>query len=370
MASSKHVQLVRKGAKAIAEWRRQHPGGRLNLPYAELSHIDLTGADLRFADLEGADLSQANLHGADLAGAKLLEADLSNANLSNANMILAVLRYADLSGAKVVSAQLLHADLTQAVLDGADLSGSVLDEADLEAVTVVKTRFSGTEFGYTRLPDIDFSAAIGLLSARHHDPSFVGVTTLVDTVRGAGNRLTRSLEGFFRGAGVPQELLNVLPKIVSEIKYSPCFISYGQPDLKFAKRLRRDLLARGVSCWLYDADKTVGKLTWGEIEEKLDEYQWMIVLCSLKALIRDGFKKEVDRQIDKNPTKLIPASLDDDWMRNGFKAEWAGRDLKAWLKDRNYVDFANKPYEEALEELLMGLTRPTSQKARRSKRSS
>ncbi len=34
-----------------------------------------------------------------------------------------------------------------------------------------------------------------------------------------------------------------------------------------------------------------------------------------------------------------------------------GRDLKPFLLDRNYADFANLPYEEALERLLTGLRR-------------
>jgi len=370
MANPEHVKIVRQGADAIAEWRQQQPGTQLDLIYADLSGIDLRRADLGFADLEGADLSQANLHSANLAGAKLIEAGLSRADLSNANLITAILKYADLSNAILVSAQLVHADLTLAVLDGAVFAETELAEADLEGASVIKTSFRGAQFGYTRLPDIDLSTATGLASARHRDPSLVGVRTLIDSVRGAGNKLTRGLETFFRGAGVPQELLSVLPKIVSDIKYLPCFISYGQPDLRFAKRLRNDLVARGVSCWLYDADKTVGRPTWSEIEEKLVEYEWMVVLCSVRALIREGFKKEVDKQIDKNPGKLIPVSLDDDWTRDGFKAEWAGRDLRGWLKERNYVDFANTPYEEALRELLKGLRRPEVRKPRRSRKSS
>jgi TIR domain/Pentapeptide repeats (8 copies) len=368
MANPEHVALVRQGADAIAEWRQRQPGARLDLSGADLRGMDLRHADLGFADLEAADLSQADLRAANLAGAKLIEADLSRADLSNANLIIAILRYADLSNAILTSAQLVHADLTLAVLDGAVLADAELAEADLEGASVIKTSFRGAKFGYTRLPDIDLSTATGLASAMHYDPSLVGVRTLIDSVRGAGNKLTRGLEKFFRGAGVPQELLSVLPKIVSDITYLPCFISYGQPDLRFAKRLRDDLVARGVSCWLYDADKTVGRPTWSEIEEKLVEYEWMVVLCSVRALIRDGFKKEVDKQIDKNPNKLIPVSLDDDWKQDGFRAEWAGRDLKAWLLDRNYADFASKPYEEALEELLKGLMWPKTKRSRTSKR--
>ena len=80
-----------------------------------------------------------------------------------------------------------------------------------------------------------------------------------------------------------------------------------------------------------------------------------------------ALSKEIDKQIDKNPGKLVPASLENRWTQRGFKAEWGDRDLKKWLVDKNYADFANKPYEEALEELLKGLRWPEAKKPRRKK---
>jgi hypothetical protein len=230
---------------------------------------------------------------------------------------------------------------------GANLSGANLRGANL----------NGAKLMFTSLGDVDLSVAKGVADVKHWLTSSIGVDTLIASFRGAGNRLTPELTAFFRGAGVPQELLDALPGIVAEIKHYSCFISYGEPDVGFATCLDGDLRARNVSCWTYAKDKTVGKPTWGEIEQKLDEYERIVVLCSIKALIRDGFKKEIDKQIDKNPDKLIPVSLDDDWKQDGFKAEWAGRDLKTWLLDRNHADFANKAYEEALEDLLRGLKR-------------
>ena len=78
MANPEHVKVVRQGAAAIAEWRRQNPGVRL-----DLSGVDLSGADLNGADLAGSSLPMANL-----TEAGLTEADLSGADLLGAYLLL------------------------------------------------------------------------------------------------------------------------------------------------------------------------------------------------------------------------------------------------------------------------------------------
>ena len=57
----------------------------------------------------------------------------------------------------------------------------------------------------------------------------------------------------------------------------------------------------------------------------------MVVVCSIDALMRDGVKKEIDKQIDENPDKLVPVSLDNRWTHPGFKVQWGSRDLKTFL---------------------------------------
>jgi GNAT superfamily N-acetyltransferase len=369
MANPEHVDLVLHGAEAIAEWRRTHPNEQLDLAEADLSLANLVGADLRGADLEAANLSGAVLHRADLSFANVIDADLSTADLSHANLIGAKIRYAVLSSAKLVSATLALADLTLADLDGADFESAELGEAYLEAANLENTRFHQTHLGYTRLTSLDLSTAIGLEAVIHDDPSVVGVDTLITSVRGAGNKLTPELRTFFRGAGVPKELLDALPDIVREVEYYSCFISYGQPDLKFAEKLREDLKGRGTDCWLYEKDKTVGKRAGHEIVIERRGAEKMVVLCSAKALVRDRFLEEIEDQINEEPNKMVPISLDDLWKEPGFRVMRGTRDLKPFLLDKNYADFANKPYEEALDELLKGLRRPKLKKTRRSRRS-
>jgi len=362
MANPEHVALVRKGKEAIAEWRRANPWKRLDLSGADLRRAWLAGADLRRTKLSGANLSSADLSGSflrsvELFGANLIEARLSQADLSRAMLMeahltaarlwRANLTEASLSGANVAVAMLAEANLTDTNLTLANFSGTYLRQADL----------SGARLGATSLSNVDLSQVIGLATVEHELPSSVGVDTLIASFRGAGNRLTPELRTFFRGAGVPKELLEALPGIVAQVKYYSCFIAYGQPDLEFAQKLYEDLGARGITCWLYDMDATPGEPTWREIGEKRRGAEKTVVLCSAKALVRDGVLKEIEEQIDEDPDKLVPVSLDDLWKEEGFRVMRASRDLKPFLMERNYADFANLGYEEALDRLLAGLRR-------------
>jgi hypothetical protein len=181
---------------------------------------------------------------------------------------------------------------------------------------------------------------------------------MIESFRSAGNRFTPELMIFFLYTGVPRELLNSIPQIVNEVKYCSTFIAYGQPDIDFATKLRSDLIAKGVSCWLYATDRTAGKRTQEEIGREREEAEKMIVLCSVKGLVKDGLLKEIEEQEDKNPDKLIPVSLDNLWKEKGFRVMRADRDLKPFLIERNWVDFIeDSTYEHSFSELLRGLRR-------------
>jgi len=378
MANPEHVKVVRQGADAIAEWRRQNPDASLDLRRAHLRRAQLRRADLNGANLRGANLARAELRGAKLRAANLTNADLRWADLTGAN-----LRGANLSWAKLIEARLVRADLdgadlwntdlTQADLSGANLSRARpvwarLTAADLTGAWLLWThvtwcelagaRLTGANLGPTSLSNCDLSRATGLSAANQQLPSSIGVDTLILSFRGAGNMLTPELETFFLGAGVPKELLAELPRIVRGVEYYSCFIAYGQPDVDFAKKVRGDLAARGVPCWLYDLDATPGERTWPEIRKKQREADKMVVVCSAAALIRDGVLKEIEEQIDEEPDKMVPISRDNLWTEPGFQVMRAGRDLKPFLLDKNYADFSDDSrYEEPLQRLLKALRR-------------
>jgi len=375
MANPKHVQLVlvNKGVDVVTHWHYEHPGSRLDLSGANLSWQPLLDADLVLADLSGADLRGADLRGADLRGAILVEANfagtklagalLSNADLRRANLTGAILSGAILEEANLNEADLSRTDLLGAILIGAHLMKANLMQADLSRTDLTsadlkEADFTDATFHYVSLAHVNLSQARGLASVAHHGPSSVGIDTLIASYQGAGNRLTLELETFLRGAGVPKELLDALPRIVGEVKYCSCFLCYGEPDKVFAEKLRDNLVAPGVSCWLYSMDATPGERTWREIGDKRRGAEKMVVLCSAQALIRDGVLKEIEEQIDEEPNKMVPVSLDNLWKESGFRIMRGNRDLKPFLLERNYADFSGEAsYRETLERLLRGLER-------------
>ena len=138
MAAEEHLNILRQGAFAWNDWRRNHPG---------LNPI-LRGADLRKVDLISADLSDADLSGADLRGAELGLANLSKASLSGANLNGAILFHAKLNEAHLRQAHLRRGDLRWADLSGADVSeadlwGALLIGTDLRDATLNGSRVYG-----------------------------------------------------------------------------------------------------------------------------------------------------------------------------------------------------------------------------------
>lgn len=208
------------------------------------------------------------------------------------------------------------------------------------------------------MADCDLSVALGLESAVHEAPSTIGLDTLMRTFRGAGNQWTPELRKFFLNAGVDQGVLDQLPGIVAEVKYYSCFIAYGEPDRGFAERLYQELGARGISRWMYAMDSTPGERTQREIGLKRREAEKFIVLCSAPGLVRDGVLKEIEEQMDEDPDKIIPISLDELWKQPEFRVVRAGRDLKPFLMERNYADFGQgRDFNQGFQRLLRALQR-------------
>jgi uncharacterized protein YjbI with pentapeptide repeats len=94
-------------------------GKALDLQYATLAGLDLSGLDLRGANLTGADLVRSNLADANLTGTNLAGARLDGADLSQAE-----LAYANLEGISVDPMTLAVAHLEGTLLPGID--GEVL----------------------------------------------------------------------------------------------------------------------------------------------------------------------------------------------------------------------------------------------------
>lgn len=133
------------------------------------------------------------------------------------------------------------------------------------------------------------------------------------------------------------------------------FVSYGQPDRQLAMWLRTQLEQHGIRCWMYEMGATPGRRTWAEIIEQRREADRVLVLCSAASLNRDGVLKEVEGQVDEDPDRIIPFSLDRDWLDPRFPVMRGRRDLKPFLLDRNYIDLSERDRSQPLKRLLDAL---------------
>ena len=136
MANQEHVEIVKRGAKAIHEWQDANPDTLLDLSRADLSKTYLSNANLSQANLLGADLSNANLSNADLSFSNLSEANLTYANLSKACLLMANLNHADLSYASSSNAGFEYAKLNGANLSNAILINVVIIDSNLEGTNL------------------------------------------------------------------------------------------------------------------------------------------------------------------------------------------------------------------------------------------
>jgi len=341
MANPEHVEIVKRGADAIQEWREQNPDVPLNLNEAELrktnliganlveanlaraslrgsnlSAADLDGADLRGADLRGANLSGANvsgadlqgadLHGANLSGADLHMAHLSEAQCRGANLIRANLMWANLIGADLdatylrganlcetllCGAKLRAADLRHAKLKGASLSGANLRDANLHGASLHDANLHGTHIGSTVFGDVDLSVAKGLETVQHEGPSAVGVDTLFKSQG-------KIPEAFLRGCGVPDELIAQLPSLLGSqqaVQRYSCFISYSQQDEEFAQRLGARMRDERLRVWHAPEDVQGGPMIPGQIDEAIRANDKLLLVLSEHSLAGEWVATEIRR---------------------------------------------------------------------------
>ena len=134
-----------------------------------------------------------------------------------------------------------------------------------------------------------------------------------------------------------------------------CFISYGQPDAKIARRLYDALRNMGIEVWLYEMNSTVGKRIWKEIKEQMRSSGRLLVICSAESLKRDGVLKEIETQVDDEPDKIIPISLDDMWRKPAFRIRRGKFDLKQYLVERTFVDLGKLSFRDAVKRLVLSL---------------
>jgi uncharacterized protein YjbI with pentapeptide repeats len=365
VANEEHLARLRQGSLTWNEWRKRN-----GIKEPDLSEAKLRGADLREANLAGvnfggADLGEANLLRAEVYLANLRGADLSEATLNRGNLGGAALSGADLSeahlcGAQLFQANLFGADLSEADLDGADLReanlngavlrGANLREANLSYVNLSQANIAMAWLAGTIFGNVDLTGTSGLNECWHEGPCIIDIGTLL--------RSPNLPLAFLRGCGVPDNLVEYLPSLRSEVnQFYSCFISYSARDQVFAEWLRADLQNKGVRCWFAPHDLPIGAKTWDAIDEAIRLRDKLLLILSKASIDSEWVEDEVNKAYAEERSRkqvvLFPIRIDDAVMTT--TEPWAVK-----LRDqRNLGDFQRwkKPteYRKSLERLLRDL---------------
>jgi uncharacterized protein YjbI with pentapeptide repeats len=142
--------LLREGATAWNEWRKQHPDDKPRKMVLARAPVSLSGFDLTRVDLSGTAL-RGSFAGADLRQARMGNSDYRGTDLSGAD-----LRKADLSASLVSSTKFRGADLRdtsfmQCIVQDCDFSGADLCGANLSATVFVRCDFTGAQLDDARV---------------------------------------------------------------------------------------------------------------------------------------------------------------------------------------------------------------------------
>jgi uncharacterized protein YjbI with pentapeptide repeats len=105
----REATLVRAGASAIAQWRRENPDGIIAAERAIVASLDLSGADLS---------------GANLAGGRFTRCDLSHVSFAESNLQAVVFDDCVLEDVEFRGANLKATRINAIKLDGARFGGS------------------------------------------------------------------------------------------------------------------------------------------------------------------------------------------------------------------------------------------------------
>jgi hypothetical protein len=122
------------------------------------------------------------------------------------------------------------------------------------------------------------------------------------------------------------------------------FISYSRVDKGFALRLANNLKEAGFKIWLDVLDIPHGTNWDLEVQRGLENSDTMLVLLSPTASASDNVRDEWHYFIEKK-RRIIPLMIQPN-------------EVPFRLSRRQRIDFTNKPYDQALTELVNALNEP------------
>jgi hypothetical protein len=208
-----------------------------------------------------------------------------------------------------------------------------------------------TNFSNANLGDVK-----GLETVSHLGPSTIGIETLYKS-RG------EICDKFLRNAGVPEEIIDVLPSIRCgpPIQWHSCFISYSSKDEEFAKRLHARMRESNMRVWFAPEDMKGGDKLHEQLFRAIQLHDKLLLVLSAESMrsewVISEIRKAREQEKKEKRRKLFPIRLLD------FKAlrSWTcfdsdcGKDLAIELREYFIPDFSNWKDHDAFEKAFQRL---------------
>lgn len=157
----------------------------------------------------------------------------------------------------------------------------------------------------------------------------------------------------------------IVPVLVPEA-FDAVFISYGQPDDAFARRLYESLTVRRVTAYYFPETARPGERLSNELRHQIKHHERFLLLCSEASLNRAGVRNEIQETFDREArdggaSYLIPILLDD-YLFDPDGWHRVEPDLAEAVQTRSALDFRRAlgdsvEYESKLNRLLDVLDR-------------
>jgi hypothetical protein len=322
---------------------RLHDGDFVSV---HLADVDFSGADLSWTTFGEVTLERVRFDGATLANTQLYETSLVDCSLREAYLDACEVGWSDWG----------YNDFTNA-----SLGIAVLRETNMGAGD-----FTGAELNSTLLIGCDIR---GLCQASptlvHTGASYVDHRTIIKSLRAP------NLRDFLLRSGMPpifveytvECALAVDNPALSRMMQST-FISYGDPDTAFARKLYEALHKSGVKTFFFPEHAVPGERLHRLMREGVNQYDRVVLVCSEASLNRRGVLNEIEETLAREAREgghnyLLPIRLDDyvftDWAP-------ARADVAQAVRDHVVADFSDTLHDEvkfeaALLRLLGALRR-------------
>src|ERR1041385_194625 len=339
--------------------------------------------------------------GAAFSGISLLcnfeAATFENALVTDCSVRENVFLQCDLSGVQFLKCRFENVDFTDDELGGSRWPGSVIENTDfigcffsqssfahasLRSVSFAVCEFDHTSFASATLEDVRFDEckfrSVNIDRTAFHDcdmkpfvanhQQLVNVKPVLDWRSLCRSLRVPGLTEFLVNAGMPEVIAlysvdaarAVDPLLLFRVMQST-FISYGHPDVRFARQLRERLFKNGVRRFFFELDATPGERLHRVMRGRINEYDRVILICSSSSLTRPAVRNEIEETLarearDGGATYLIPVVIDE------FLFEWDDQ-LAVPLRDRVVADFRrtarnSRLFDTAFLRLLRALTPP------------